>query len=514
MSSRAGGLLLAWVLLAPGAATRADAPPPFGPRIDLRVAGRVVAARPADVDGDGLLDVLVFWRQGDPPESRGRVSVHRAGPGGPAATPLQVLGLPEGCAAFDVGDADGDGRADVLLLQGDGVYALPGQADGRLAEQPRALLRAPMLAAFPHPDHVPPLELLVDLGAPGKPRRALLAPGLPPGPLTLAEPGPDGAFERRELLRVPTRSNLHTAAEDAHAVREFGALVQFTLPRLRVADQDGDGRADLLFFADDALAVFRARADGGFPRDPDLWRAFGLLSPEERVSRNVFVRGDAADLDGDGRADLMFNKTRGGLASMSAETQLYRAAPDGGYPARPDVRIQSAGFGSAVRLLDVDGDGRTDLVRPHLEVGLVVMSQVLFTGRVGVDFLVHLSRRGLPGPRPDCALAGSLGIDFQSSQEMRGPYPLLGEDFTGDGRADAIVGVAGGGSGDNPDRLDLLPGLAEGCFDDDASWSLELPGTRNVGAYRVRAGGSPGLILFFSQGTTHRGDVWVFPPRP
>jgi hypothetical protein len=73
--------------------------------------------------------------------------------------------------------------------------------------------------------------------------------------------------------------------------------------------------------------------------------------------------------------------------------------------------------------------------------------------------------------------------------------------------------VAGGGSGDSPDRLDLLPGLAEGCFDDDASWSLELPGTRNVAAYRVRAGARPGLILFFSQGTAHRGDVWVFPPR-
>ncbi len=514
MSRAVAARLAVLALLAGSAARGAEPDGPFGAKLELQVAGRVVAARPADVDGDGDTDVLVFWRQGEPPDALGRVSVFLAGPAGLATRPHQVLALPAAVIAFDVGDADGDGRADVLLLQGDGVWARAGQADGRLAEAPRALLRAPLLSAFPHAEHVPPMELLVDLGAPGAPRRALLVAGLPPGPLTLAEPGPDGEYTRRELLRVPTRANLHTAAEDAHAVREFGALVQYTFPRLRVADQDGDGRADLLFFADDALAVFRGRPDGSFPRDPDVWRAFGLLTPEERLQRSVFVRGDAADLDGDGRAELMFNKTRGGLASMTAETQLFRAAPDGSYPSRPTVSIQSAGFGSSVRLLDADGDGRADLVRPHLEMGLVAMSRVLFTGRMDVEFLVHLGRGKLPGPRPDCSVTGSFGIDFQASQDMRGPYPLFGEDFTGDGRPDVLVGVAGGGSGENPDRLDLRAGREGGCFEGGARWSLELPGTRHVFAYRPRAGARPGLIVYFTQGERSRGDVWVLPPRP
>jgi hypothetical protein len=505
-------------LIALGVGQASWARDPFGPRVELKVPGRVIDARPADLDGDGQMEILVFWRQGEPPDTQGRVSVYRAPGGVPGPRPAQVLGLPAAMVAFDLGDVNLDGRADLVWLQGDGVWAFPGLADGRLAEVPVPIIQTALLSAFPHPDHVPPMSLLLDLGPPGRSRPAMLLPVLPAGPLALYEPNPDGRWTRRELLRAPVRANLHTSAEDTHAVREYGAVLQFSLPRLVVADQDGDGQPDLLFFADDAVAVFRARPDGTFPREPDVWRSFGLLTAEERVQRGVFLRGDAADLDGDGRADLLFNKTRGGLASMRALTRVYRAGPDGAYPPRPSLEIDTPGFGSSLKLLDADGDGRVDLVRPHLEMGLMAMSRVLLSSRMDIDFLLHLSskagRGALPGPRPDCAVSGSFSLDFQSSQEMSGPYPVLGHDFTGDGRPDVVVGLAGGGSGKTPDRLELRAGSPAGCFETGAVWRVELEATRYVSAYRPRADGRPGLIVRFSRGEALRGDVWVFPPRP
>ena len=109
----------------------------------LKLPGRVVHVEQGDVNGDGLRDLLVFWRQGFPPRSTARLSVFPMGAKDLDDKPVQVLSLPAFSVAFDVGDADGDGRVDVLLLAGDGVWALRGRSDGRFAETPVALLKRP-----------------------------------------------------------------------------------------------------------------------------------------------------------------------------------------------------------------------------------------------------------------------------------------------------------------------------------------------------------------------------------
>ncbi len=484
------------------------AAPAVGPmeRVVLKVPGRVVAALPADVDGDGQQDVLVIWRQGGPQKSRGRVSVYLTRDGRVGSRPSHVGSLPPATAAFDVGDADSDGRTDVLLLKGDGVWSLPGRADGRLGDEPVRLVKAMTLAAIPHEDHVPPIRLLVELSAG---RRALLVPTVPIGPLALYERDQGGSFRLLGMLGVPTRSNLYTAAEDFRSSRDFSAVFHLVMPRFQLADQDGDGRRDLFFFSRDSVAVFRARPDGRFPERPDLGRCFGLLTDAERIQRGTHIRGSAADVDGDGRADLLFNKSSGGIASMKNEVRLYMADSRGRYRREPDLTIRSDGYGAFARLLDVDGDGRMDLVRPYVKMGIMMMSRVLLTGKIDVDFQIHLSRNGRLEERPDFSLESSLAVDFHSSQELSGPYPVFGRDFTGDGRPDVVIGQAGSGSGKNPDRLEIRAGLADGGFDSDAVYSIELTGTRYLLPFSVKPGGLPGLLIYFPKIEGNEGDVWV-----
>lgn len=477
-------------------------------KVELKLPGRVTAVEAGDVNGDGQRDLLVFWRQGSPPKSRGRISVYLAKAGQVDPKPAQILSLPARTVAFDVGDADADGRTDVLLLMGNGVWSLSGQTDGKLAVEPVRLVEAMTMAAIPHEDHVPPMELLIELD--DKHRLALVVPTVPIGPLSIYLHQGRGRYELSSMLQVPTRANLYTSAEDFRSARDYSSVFQVTIPRLQVADQDGDGLRDLLFFDRDGLAVFRARADGVFPARPDMARSFGLLTEDERLRRGTQIRGAAADFNGDGRADLVFNKASGGIANMKNEVRLFLADKTGDYPVAPQRVIRSDGYGAYIRATDLNGDGRLDLVRPYVQVGIMSMSQVLLTGRIDLEFLLHLSKGGLPEERPAVRLRSSLSVDFKGGQELSGPYPMFGRDYTGDGQSDVVIGVAGGGSGENPDRLEIRPGLKERGYDSDAVWSVDLSGTRFVKPFSVRSDGPPGLLVYFPVVRGKKGDVWVF----
>ena len=491
------GLLIALILAAGGPMER----------VVLKLPGRVTAVVPADVDGNGEMDLLVFWSQGFPPASISRVSVFRAVDGKVSPRPVQVRSLPKQTVAFDVGDVDADRRADVLLLCADGVWALRGNQDGTLSNKRSKVVAVMTVAAFPHEDRIPRITLMEDLDNQG--RRGLLVPTVPIGPLALYEFDEKKGWFLRKVLRVPARMNVHTSAEDFRSARDFGAIFQITFPRWSVSDQNGDGLQDLLFFSQDSVAVFRARKDGSFPSDPDLYRGFGLLNPNERVKRGVMVRGEAGDVNGDGRADLFFKKTVGGISNMKTEARLYLALDDGDYPQKPSYSVDRKGHGASARLLDVDGDGRSDLVWPHVEMGLANLIRMMLAGKLNLTYEVYLSRDGKLSEAPSLEIPSALGINFKSAQELSGPYPVFGEDFDGDGTRDLVLGRAGGGSGDEPDRLEILPGTRAGKFADDPTWHIDLPGTRFVVPLRIRPGDKPGLLIYFSLVEKRRGDVWV-----
>jgi hypothetical protein len=82
-------------------------------------------------------------------------------------------------------------------------------------------------------------------------------------------------------------------------------------------------------------------------------------------------------------------------------------------------------------------------------------------------------------------------------------------DVNGDGNRDLVLGSAGGGSGNDSDRLEIYPGTRACKFADDPAWHIDLPGTRFVVPWRNRPNDRPGLLIYFSLVEKRRGDVWV-----
>src|SRR6185369_7919169 len=122
------------------------------------------------------------------------------------------------------------------------------------------------------------------------------------------------------------------------------------------ADFNGDRRIDLACSCDGSnnVAIYIQNALGGFPTNPTL-----LLSSANTLAPSGL---DAGDFDGDGDVDLVASP-RG-----SDQVAIWLQAGGGSFPTAPSQLIGGAGITdgpAAVRLFDVDRDGRLDVVNAN-----------------------------------------------------------------------------------------------------------------------------------------------------
>ncbi|MBI4603696.1 MAG: VCBS repeat-containing protein, partial [Planctomycetes bacterium] len=270
-----------------------------------------------DVDGDGLADVL------ETSPGTAQLRLHRQGKGGEILVPLAFPTL-AGAAGTRIGDVDGDGKAEVVLLSADERSIGVSRWDGARLTFPRSVpLKAkPVNCDLSDLDGKPGAELAVAVDDEGKASILFFAAGEP-----LAQAG-----EPLELK----------GAKDPP-------------DRIRFADADQDGRADLAaFFPYEPVRFYLQvpAAEGGLP-------AFTDVSAQKDFGRGLLqgaVAGSftAGDLNGDGKAELFLAKKSFARAFRVTERKVLEVAEQ--FNAR-DPASEIAG----VALGDFQGDGRPEI---------------------------------------------------------------------------------------------------------------------------------------------------------
>ncbi|HTO54434.1 MAG TPA: VCBS repeat-containing protein [Myxococcota bacterium] len=440
-------LLALSLLLAFAPTARADTVQDPFEMIELAGTGRTVAAELGDFDGDGHTDLLQIAFVGMPPDDKRYIRLWTQGEDGKLdAKPKYEVTLPDDSAAYDVADVlpDSPGLELVLL-------------------RPLGLT----IVSFANPA-VPQRDLRVEGGTmiPAEDER-----GLDRLRLVYTEFGkepwllvpllsqtvflsPSGAEKAR--LDSGARANYFVQQRPGALLVDSDIQLLLDVPRIAVGDVDGDGRPDVISSGRHRVRVFLQREDGTFARKPSRELKLGLVSEQDQIRGSGSVRVDARDVNGDGKVDLLISHLSGGITDAKTDSNLYLNHGGTWNLSKPDFSCPSAGAGwGADQLIDIDHDGKPELMHVAVAFGVLDVIQALVTRSIDAEISVY--REDADGNYPKLPWFQrklTISMSFETARPL-GFIPNGNFDVNGDGFADLLTPGKG-------DRLDVWLGGSGG----------------------------------------------------
>ncbi|MBI3097633.1 MAG: VCBS repeat-containing protein [Planctomycetes bacterium] len=418
-------ILLVVVLLR--AAPAADGPggPAFRTnRFEFSGAVREVLAR--DIDGDRRMELIV--------QQKSALEVYRPGPRGYSAAHSISVMLPKETFLWTFADVDGAPGDDLVCMTPDGVVCLP-QKEGAFPGPAGVVIETPTVFTGLLTD--PPLEKEFSTDLDGDGDADLILP-----------------IRRAFALYAQTAPGKFTLRQSIPAEMDIGvdvggwgvqtpATQSVALPRFQLGDYTGDGRTDLLFVGSAPWRVFAQAADGSFPAAPEAAVLAGAPGRKKRNRQFDWpVPPEVDDVNGDRIADIIYSDAGNGT------TTLFLGKTGGADLAQPSDVKRFDGWVLSHDLVDLDGDGRKDLILVRVpKLGIGEALQILLTRTVDLDIAIFLNQPdGTFGAQPAHRRTIEVPLVLSISNtaiKVESPYIInFTGDFTRDGRKDLMVKTA------------------------------------------------------------------------
>ncbi len=305
----------------------------------------------ADMNGDDALDIV----HGPPRAGDGRPVIY-LGDGAGSFKRWEAAAFPN--LPYDYGDAaaadfDGDGSMDLALaVHLRGIVALLGDGAGNFRSWRDGLaLAVPGDGSSARPFSSRAIHA-ADWNGDGRPDLVALGEGPGRGDFTTPGTGADSSYGIRVWLNPSTPSSswqLVTPPDPEKSV--FG-------DSLAVADLNGDGRLDLVT----ASQIYSRRDIVNFGRQDDGWTVIDVTA----LPRRAYVSPVAAtDRDGDGRSELAVASLRLRAGDWVSRIDVLAWQSGRGFSSHLVAELVDRGGFAGLAWGDLNGDGASDLVAAH-----------------------------------------------------------------------------------------------------------------------------------------------------
>lgn len=288
-------------------------------------------------------------------------------------------------------------------------------------------------------DEIPRLNLFRDVNEDGL--DDFVIPGF--GGFTVIVQRPDGGFARPVAVHAPPVMDM-----------TYNDYPWYQMRAMFETDMTGDGRKDLVFWIDNAFAVYRQLDSGLFsetavrmvsnvPFEYDGVDGVSFrMGEEDQSNLTARVLYQLKDLDGDGITDLVtltvtsrsvFNK------QTTYEVHTGRRRQDGTltFSELPTSRIESKGIQFESEEKDLDGSGQVDMVVSSVEIGIGKIIAALITGAIKIDLDFYKMTDGIYPDSPNATRTITSTFNL-SSGDVFFPFVLIA-DVNGDPYADLLV---------------------------------------------------------------------------
>jgi len=417
--------------LAPANPADSDDSDPFA-TAHHELLGRVLQVWPFHVSHcpGGEADLLVLSARHGPPNQRKIVTWMPCGsalrPGDPSIVQREMG--PE-VVIVDVARLEGRSGAQLIRVSADGIRVDTLEAEG---SEPELQFSVPGgLPLPPRPRKLARVEIVADWHSNGRP--VALVPALSGGWLV------DLVSGDTRLLPMPVFADYLTWEPFLPRTIWKWMIAETRWPSLARADDNGDGHLDLFTLSRWEIWIYHGGPEG-LPAEPS--RKLDFVPFDEKIERRNESTGFsyfAKDLDGDTRADLLLSTVGGGLMNGRSATRVHLNTGAGvSLDQEPVVQRENEGGFSGIQLVDLDRDGREEMIELTLDFGVVKLVGLLVTGRTKITIRVLSLDPSQPdGTRTSFEDELSFRLDLASSR-LKGLIPTLG-DWNGDGIQDLFV---------------------------------------------------------------------------